>query len=402
MLQALLGAGPAGVALHSNRKDLALVAFHNADKHASCGTPVTLEAAASVMSPAFHLPMRGTGVMIVGFCEAQSADFELVCTLHKDNVIEYASQHGYGFDLFHRPNSTLVNDTRRATWLKIPALYRTIVTPGVLHAFWMDSDSLFMNMRTTLPLPSTGRFLAISTHNNPGSHYTDAGQPSHNADFPNAGHFALTSGTAAETFLQRVWATCPSPWSVGVSCANETFNATSHHLNGRAEGDEQAAIIFVLGGERSECADHLDCRNGCLHLTSTSDYDILPAAAMNQNLEDFTRGDFLVHFWEYQCARLLGRGASSRMCFSQRQHGHTTSAQPHVVSTTTPRQHNHTTSAQPHHVSTATPRQHSHTASAQPHHVSTATPRQHNHTTSVRSHRVSTTTRRQHNHAASA
>ena len=204
--------------------------------------------------------------------------------------------------------------------------------PGVAYAFWMDSDSLFMAIERPIVLPSAGKYLAISLHSNADS--PAAASRNHSFDYINAGHFVLKRSEWADDFLLRVWANCPSPWVI--DRAEYTFNAktdnmTTAHANeqdeqvsatlpvgcpqsqlclqtlscprallpharwavgvcprlesafliltGAAHARAQAALIFVLGGERSECVQYIDfsAENGnCLHVSHNASWSPPP------------------------------------------------------------------------------------------------------------------------------
>ena len=108
---------------------------------------------------------------VVGMCDAHSPDFQIICSVHRTNVERYVrawGADGYGFSFYSKLPAGA--GSRHTTWYKIPVLYKTIRTPGVEFAFWMDSDSLFMTLAKPMPVPSDGKFLAISTHNLPTVH----------------------------------------------------------------------------------------------------------------------------------------------------------------------------------------------------------------------------------------
>ena len=113
------------------------------------------------------VPTTGTHT-VVGMCHCQpeSKDFEIICSVHKTNIERYVAAHAnYGFSFFAELPKAV--GKRDLTWYKIPALYKTLRTPGVEFAFWIDSDSLFMTLHKPLPEPSPGKFFAVSTHNLP-------------------------------------------------------------------------------------------------------------------------------------------------------------------------------------------------------------------------------------------
>eukprot|EP00966_Prymnesium_polylepis_P259376 5991069-Prymnesium_polylepis.1 len=91
--------------------------------------------------------------------------------------------------------------------MKIPALYLVLQRPIVSFAFWMDSESLFMDMKMPIPLPSGSKGISISTHNAAGSAYKGE-EP----DYINAGHLSLRKNAWSMELLRDVWSACQSPW----------------------------------------------------------------------------------------------------------------------------------------------------------------------------------------------
>jgi len=240
---------------------------------------------------------------VVGMCEAHSDVFRVICGVHRTNVERYVrawGAQGYGFSFYdHLPDGV---GGRHMTWYKIPVLYKAILTPGVETAFWMDSDSLFMTLSKPLPVPSAGKYLAVSTHSLP-----SAVAP----DYINAGHLALRRGNYTEELLRTVWATCPVPWTITYTGTRgpPPFNATQLD-RAKVDHEEQAALIFVMGGSKSECRDSMGGSSAsdqnCLLLHSTPEYDILPAPVMNGNVPHFKTGDLVLHLWGWQCDWSIG------------------------------------------------------------------------------------------------
>eukprot|EP00966_Prymnesium_polylepis_P287177 6633422-Prymnesium_polylepis.1 len=170
----------------------------------------------------------------------------------------------------------------------------------------MDSDSLFMTMSKRLPVPSPGKFFAVSTHNNPGERVLEE------VDYMNAGHLSFAAGELSIDFLKEVWALCPSPWTVSQDVSNETVQPgppSYARLSASVDHEEQSAIIFVLGGMKPQCRGFMGGSpawdHECLLLNSTSLYDIHPASVMNQNVEQFHTGDLVLHFWGWVCGPTL-------------------------------------------------------------------------------------------------
>ena len=140
--------------------------------HAPCAAPTSLDRLASLFTPMQGLSVPTTARhTVVGMCDAHSPDFQIICSVHRTNVERYVrawGADGYGFSFYSKLPAGA--GSRHTTWYKIPVLYKTIRTPGVEFAFWMDSDSLFMTLAKPMPVPSDGKFLAISTHNLPTVH----------------------------------------------------------------------------------------------------------------------------------------------------------------------------------------------------------------------------------------
>ena len=253
----------------------------------------------------------------------------VICKIHRANAIEYAVRWGHGFAYFHTPER--LHKARASTWMKIPALYFVLQREGVSHAFWIDSDSLFMDMHLPVPTPEAGKGIMISTHNAVRLSSLRAPDPKprelrasdaklrllrgHSAgdrrrvwvssrtrppqahsnfimedpDYINAGHLSLAKTEWTMHLLWEVWNSCPSP------CV----------INGKGElndHDEQAALQFVMGGKRTECSQELSANNSCLVLNTTADYDIVPGNVINTGVYDYSPGKtFVLHFWEFQC-----------------------------------------------------------------------------------------------------
>ena len=92
-----------------------------------------------------------------------------------------------------------------------------------------------------------------------------------------------------------------SPWTI--TDKGGSFKPSQMDAN-KVDHEEQSAIIFVLGGSRSECRDSMggtpELDNQCLLLNSTPTYDILPAVVMNQNVPHWKEGDLVLHLWAWQ------------------------------------------------------------------------------------------------------
>lgn len=156
------------------------------------------------------------GIAIVSACVARGPDWGLLCSTASANHAAYASRHGYGLLL----SSCAMPHGRSDHWSKLPLLLAVLASPLVAHAFWMDADSLFMDMAASL-----GRFVP-----------TPPAQLAFSGDrlcFVNSGHLMLAAGDWAAGFLRQAWQVYPQPrpWN------------------------EQSALAYVLGGARAECRD---------------------------------------------------------------------------------------------------------------------------------------------------
>jgi len=272
--------------------------------HAPCTAPTDLDQIAALFTPVAGLSVPTVGrYTVVGMCEARSADFRVICSVHQTNVERYVrawGSHEYAFSFFNElPEAA---GKRHMTWYKIPTLYKTIRTPGVEYAFWMDSDSLFMSLTRPMAVPSPGKYLAISTHSLP-----SVVSP----DYINAGHLSLRRGKYTDGLLRAVWEACPSPWTITRAKGKSKVALTAAEMDAaKVDHEEQSALIFVLGGSKLGCRESMGGTNTsieeCLTLRSTTEYDILPAVVMNSNVPHFKHGDLVLHLWGWQCDWSIG------------------------------------------------------------------------------------------------
>jgi hypothetical protein len=172
----------------------------------------TLTAACATWTP----PATSHGIAIVSACVARGPDWSLLCSTASTNHAAYAARHRYG--LLYA--SCALPHGRSDHWSKLPLLLTVLASPGVGHAFWMDADSLFLDMAATL-----GRFVP-----------TPPAQLAFSGDrlcFLNSGHLMLAAGDWAAGFLRQAWQVYPQPlpWN------------------------EQSALAYVLGGARAECRE---------------------------------------------------------------------------------------------------------------------------------------------------
>ena len=156
------------------------------------------------------------GVAIVSACVARDPDWSLLCSTASTNHAAYAARHRYGLLLA----SCALPHGRSDHWSKLPLLLGVLASTGVANAFWMDADSLFLDLTASL-----SRFVP-----------TPPAQLSFSGDrlcFLNSGHLMLRAGAWADGFLREAWQVYPQPlpWN------------------------EQSALAYVLGGARAECRD---------------------------------------------------------------------------------------------------------------------------------------------------
>eukprot|EP00928_Gymnodinium_smaydae_P013353 TRINITY_DN14874_c1_g5_i1.p1 TRINITY_DN14874_c1_g5~~TRINITY_DN14874_c1_g5_i1.p1 ORF type:complete len:368 (+),score=39.44 TRINITY_DN14874_c1_g5_i1:68-1171(+) len=204
-------------------------------------------------------------IAIVSICysaEERSPYFSQICKIAHNNFQQYSERHGYRL-LFH---DTVIPgcDGRSPAWHKVRALQDTMRQEGVEMVFWMDADSLFMNMDKPLAdvLPSDGKEMSIVGD--------------HNA-FLNSGHFVLRNSEWSKRLLEEAWSIYPPP--------NPQF------------WWEQSALLYILGGRRSECREDVnvnDCnRAGPSFLPQV---DVKTQASMNSYTDSFHEGDLVLHF----------------------------------------------------------------------------------------------------------
>jgi len=153
-----------------------------------------------------------------------------------------------------------------------------------------------------VPVPSPGKYLAISTHSLP-----SVVSP----DYINAGHLSLRRGKFTEALLRAVWNECPGPWTITRAAGKSKMQLTPAEMDAaKVDHEEQSALIFVLGGSKIRCRDSMGGTNAsieeCLELRSTAEFDILPAVVMNSNVPHFKHGDLVLHLWGWQCDWSVG------------------------------------------------------------------------------------------------
>ena len=205
-----------------------------------------LSAACATWTP----PAAGaSSIAIVSACAAHDDDWKLLCATAATNHAAYAARHQYGLLLA----SCALPHGRSAHWSKLPLMRAALATPGVGHAFWMDSDSLFLDMSAPLDrfVPAPPRQLSFAG---------DA------LCFLNSGHLMLAAGPWATQFLRDAWAVYPQP---------QPWN-------------EQSALAYLLGGGRAECrADVLSPRCCGARALREPRAERHPKLLMNAYIDDF-------------------------------------------------------------------------------------------------------------------
>eukprot|EP00928_Gymnodinium_smaydae_P013350 TRINITY_DN14874_c1_g2_i4.p1 TRINITY_DN14874_c1_g2~~TRINITY_DN14874_c1_g2_i4.p1 ORF type:complete len:361 (+),score=37.11 TRINITY_DN14874_c1_g2_i4:46-1128(+) len=207
-------------------------------------------------------------IAVVSMCysaDQQSPYFTQICEVAHRNFHEYSEHHGYRLFFHDKPFPSCVGCAGRSpAWHKIRALQDAMQQDGVNFVFWMDSDSLFMNLDKNLTdvLPSDGKEMAIVGD--------------HNA-FLNSGHLVLRNSEWSKSLLEEAWSTYPPPqpdcwW-------------------------EQSALLYILGGRRPECREAVnvkDCNNaGPSFLPQV---EVKKQSSMNSYITSFHEGDLVLHF----------------------------------------------------------------------------------------------------------
>jgi len=171
-------------------------------------------------------------------------------------------------------NPTLSPSTRESAWLKVPAILAVLRSGN--DVFWMDSDSVFVNLR--MPLPTQRLVSPVALLASPGQWY-----------FINTGHLLLSRGEWSEGFLKRAWGVYPVPSPTSLW--------------------EQSAMQYVLAGELPECRASLNLNdlgdvNALCNASRTPEFLQLEQRAMNSYVYStdapesvqFHAGDLLIHF----------------------------------------------------------------------------------------------------------
>lgn len=106
----------------------------------------------------------GGGIAVVSVCHG--AQYAKICLIAKKNMESYCNKHGYR--LFFHDQAVSGSQGRLPVWEKIPAIQEALANDDISHAFFMDSDSLFMSLGTPIEflLPRDGAFLTMTGDHN--------------------------------------------------------------------------------------------------------------------------------------------------------------------------------------------------------------------------------------------
>mmetsp|Transcript_75059 Transcript_75059/g.125085 ORF Transcript_75059/g.125085 Transcript_75059/m.125085 type:complete len:344 (+) Transcript_75059:45-1076(+) len=224
----VLAQGPNNTASHSPNSPNDHSSLHKCELHSSglC--------APSIKPPRINLWRLATAaescatgtskdITITSFCTVLPGPRQLmwkeVCNLGYNNHLRYATRHGYAYRFFACGYFSSLTE-RHPVWWKLPFLLNVIRNPAVRFAFWVDADSLFMNMNKNLTflLPPWRKHITFS----PDLHCS-----------VNAGQMMLAASHWSEMLLHKWWDIDPPPFP-------ELWR-------------EQASLMYLLSGERSHC-----------------------------------------------------------------------------------------------------------------------------------------------------
>jgi len=199
--------------------------------------------------------------------EETISHFSTLCMLARRNFLKYAKRFGYKLFFHTRADYKASLDGRRVPTLHKPlAVLDAFSVPGVEYVFWMDADSLFMNLETSLDdlRPSVGKEMVVVGDKN---------------CFMNAGHFAIRNSAWSRSFLQEAWKVYPppQPWF------------------------DQSQFVYLMTNRSPACRQFTRepgkpspcCRPASLVL---KEVEIRDQKAMNSYEKDFSDGDFILHF----------------------------------------------------------------------------------------------------------
>jgi hypothetical protein len=169
-------------------------------------------------------------VTVTTVCFAGNEAWRSICQDAFANHQAYTRAQGYGLRFFD--DESLLKG-RRPAWYKLPAVISVSRCPGVDLVFWMDADSLFMDLRRSLgflmPRGSTSMSFSRDWEN-----FGDTLAP---CSVLNSGHFFLRTGGWGVQLFQKAWDLYPAP------DPQDWF--------------EQSALMYLLGGCRPECREDL-------------------------------------------------------------------------------------------------------------------------------------------------
>jgi len=174
----------------------------------------------------------------------------------------------------------LVNGTRSPHWNKIPVIQKHLARADVDFVFWMDADSIFMNMDTPLDdFIVPGKDLVFSCDTNCWV-------------FLNNGHMMIRNTPWSKSTLEEWWNTYPPP--------------------GPESWYDQSALYFILSGKREECRDSVESRicSAMMGPQESFHCDALDQKAMNAYVQDYRPGDFILHFAGINWVTLPGKTPS--------------------------------------------------------------------------------------------
>lgn len=199
------------------------------------------------------LQYRRSSLGVVSFCQNVT-----YCDISYHNFRTYCDRHGYTLRFYDHAGVTSNYSERGFAWTKLKLVHDALKEFNFV--FWMDADSLFMNMNQTLTSlqPRGSQQIAMSGD----EHCQNI----------NSGHFMMKSGIWSNQFLDDLWEVWPKPkgWMY-----------------------EQASMLYLLTGKLPNCkVDATLCCNASL----VAEYDHRAPKEMNVYLNDFKPGDFILHF----------------------------------------------------------------------------------------------------------
>jgi len=203
---------------------------------------------------------RGTAssVAVVSLCSGGYAKAG-ICKIAKDNFQNYCAHHGY--HLMFLADSDIPQHKRKRNWGKVLAIKHALKVPGVEYVFWMDADSLFMDISRPLDhvLPPSGKEQTISGDSN---------------CFINNGHLAFKRSPWSLSFLDQWWDVDPKPWP----------------------WQDQSSQVYLLSGKKMVCLFNSLDKGCCDGGVALPQVEIKSQHEMNSYTSNFQVGDFIIHF----------------------------------------------------------------------------------------------------------